>query len=132
MDASMAAAFLLREASGETFIGIVESVADGEVELLVPSIFPCEMLNILVMTERRNRISSDTARALTSEFNQLPITVDPPPHADVRHRIQELAMRHGLTAYDAAYLELAERIGAELITLDRDLLKLSDVFPWIT
>lgn len=128
----MAAALLLREASGEKFIGIVESVADGEVELVVPSIFTYEMLNILVMAERRNRISSDTAKALTNEWNQLPVTHDPLPHAEVRHRIHELAMRHGLTAYDAAYLELAERIGAALITLDKDLLKLSDVFPWIT
>lgn len=131
LDASLAAAFLLREPSGGKFDAPLQGVVDGEVELWVPSLFLFELLNILVMAERRGRIPGDTAKNLMREWENLPVTVDAPPGFLSRHRIRELANTHGLTAYDAAYVELAERLESDLLTLDGDLLRLATAMPWI-
>jgi len=56
-----------------------------------------------------------------SDLSDFPIHVDPETHRQAWGMTARLAERHGLTVYDAAYLELALRRGLPLATLDEDL-----------
>lgn len=82
---------------------------------LVPSLWWFEMRNIFVSNERRGRIGSEqTARALTL-LGGLPVQLDRTPDSTI---LMALARKHRLTAYDAAYLELATREAIPIATLD--------------
>lgn len=93
-----------------------------EWKAVVPSIWPLEIVNVLLVAERRKRLEpADSARFLTL-VSQLPIDV-----ADdrVERRMQELlalGRSHHLTSYDSAYLSLAMRQGIPIATLDNNLL----------
>ncbi len=73
-----------------------------------------EVRNVVLIGERRQRITSDHAEQFLALLSRLPIEIDRSPD---EKRILAIARRHGLTFYDAAYLELAQRIGP-LATLD--------------
>lgn len=82
---------------------------------VVPSLFWYELRNALLMAERRGRITPNASAAFLADVALLPITVDEHPREAV---VLHLARQHGLTVYDASYLELAMRTGAALATLD--------------
>ena len=87
-------------------------------EAVVPCLWWFEVRNILVVNERKRRIAeSDTANFLMN-LSRLRIRVDRDP---VEAAVLGLARRHRLSVYDAAYLELAQREGLPLATLDADL-----------
>ena len=89
-------------------------------EAVVPCLWWFEVRNILVVNERRRRIAeSDTAAFLLS-LSRLRIRVDRAPEEGA---VLRLARTHRLSVYDAAYLELAQREGLPLATLDADLKK---------
>ena len=70
------------------------------------------------MAERGDRIDADTVSVRLSRLGRLPIDTDFTPNLDAAF---ELARKHRLTFYDALYLELALRRGAQLATLDKAL-----------
>jgi predicted nucleic acid-binding protein len=72
---------------------------------------------------RRNRIDAEFRRAALAEMALPDITIDPHTDGHVWSDMLELAGRFRLTLYDAAYLELAQRRGLPLATLDADLRK---------
>jgi predicted nucleic acid-binding protein len=84
----------------------------------VPALFWHELANVMLVNERRGRITPELSRkAIQLVEKMLPSTdkiID-------TGAILALGRQHGLSAYDAAYLELAKRIGAPLATLDRKL-----------
>src|SRR5664280_964774 len=89
-------------------------------EAVVPCLWWFEVRNTLVVNERRRRIAeSDTAAFLLS-LSRLRIRIDRAPDEGV---VLRLARTHRLSVYDAAYLELAQREGLPLATLDADLKK---------
>jgi len=88
-------------------------------ECWVPAIWRLEFPNALLAAEREGRLKRDERLQVLDEASRLNLRVDPAVH-DLR-RISSLAEQHDLTTYDAAYLELAVRLGAPLVTLDRDL-----------
>lgn len=119
LDCSVIAAWLLpgerSDAIDEILTRVVEEGA------FVPDIWRIEVLNTLLVAERRGRIAaSDRARALAIT-GQLPIEIDSETTDRAWSDIASIAERHRLTAYDAAYLELAHRTGLPLATLDQDL-----------
>lgn len=83
--------------------------------------WPLEALNGLAMAERHRRIDSTRRRGLIEFLRDLPITIDPETVNQVWTGTSQLAEQHRLTLYDAAYLELALRLGLPLATLDQDL-----------
>jgi predicted nucleic acid-binding protein len=87
-------------------------------EAVVPSLWWFEVRNILVVNERRKRITESGTRSFLRGLNRIPIRVDRVP---VEAEVLRLARAHRLSVYDAAYLELASREGVPLATLDRDL-----------
>jgi predicted nucleic acid-binding protein len=88
---------------------------------VAPSFWPHEVLNALLVGEKRKRISRELVRNFLDDLATLPIVLDQFPASVVFDRIQHLSREHGLTAYDAAYLELALSSGLPLATLDEDL-----------
>jgi predicted nucleic acid-binding protein len=87
-------------------------------EGVVPSLWWFEVRNILIVSERRGRISESDTAAFLLHLSRLRIRVDPVPD---ERAILRLARAHRLSVYDAAYLELAQREGLPLATLDTDL-----------
>jgi len=86
-----------------------------------PSLWPLEVLNALVVAQRRGRITSKERHDRVALLHALPIILDTDT-ADQAWTITDLlAERHGLTLYDATYLELAQRLNLPLATLDAEL-----------
>jgi predicted nucleic acid-binding protein len=89
---------------------------------VAPFFWPHEVLNALLVGEKRKRISAPQIDAFLADLGTLPVELHYFPAADVFGRIQQLSREHELTAYDAAYLHLAEVNGLRLATLDEDLI----------
>ena len=86
-----------------------------------PSLWPLEVLNVLVMAQRRGRLSSAARQERIALLNALPVILDTETGEQAWTITNLLAEQHGLTLYDAAYLELAQRHSLPLATLDADL-----------
>lgn len=85
----------------------------------VPSVWRLEFPNALLVAEKRRRLTRNERLQVLDEAARLAIRVDTLVH-DIR-QISTLADRHGLSTYDASYLELAMRLHAPLVTLDKEL-----------
>ncbi|MGH7179923.1 MAG: type II toxin-antitoxin system VapC family toxin [Tepidisphaeraceae bacterium] len=87
----------------------------------VPAIWTLEIANLLLMAERRKRLSEADSARIFELLREMPIAIEAPPDIMAAQKIARLAKQLGLTAYDAAYLELAMRLRVPLATLDKDL-----------
>lgn len=85
---------------------------------LVPCIWSLEVANALLVAERRGRLSSAGVARAVELFQELPLYVYEVGAQVALGAVLALARSHGLTAYDAAYLELAMREGVPLATQD--------------
>ena len=88
---------------------------------IAPSFWPHEVLNALLVGEKRKRISSELVRTFLSDLATVPVALVHFPAEAVFDRVNSISRDHGLTAYDAAYLDLARTHGVPLATLDEDL-----------
>ncbi len=89
---------------------------------IVPSIWIIEIANVLVLGERRNRCTEAMIATWLNELSTFDIQIDYAPPATIWGEVLRLARKHKLTAYDAAYLELALRRNLPFATLDKQLL----------
>ena len=87
-------------------------------EAVVPSLWWFEIRNILVVNERRKRITELDTGVFLRDLARLRIRIDREPAEDV---VLRLARTHRLSVYDASYLELALREAIPLATLDAEL-----------
>jgi len=116
IDASITAAWCFDDEETQYALDVLRRAKD--INFFVPAIWPVEMVNVLLVNERRKRITaSDTARA-AALFNELAIQVDWPGAMQPFDATLLLAREHSLSSYDASYLELALRQGMPLATLD--------------
>jgi predicted nucleic acid-binding protein len=90
-------------------------VAAGPV--FVPPIWPSEVANAFRSAVRRGRVTDAEVIGMCTHIEVLDVAVVPADEPSVR-RAYLAAMSHGLTAYDASYIELALQRGALLATLD--------------
>ena len=93
----------------------------AEEEAIVPSHWPAEILNSLVQAKKRGRVPEEKIHGFLRDLSSFPILIDNERSLTVLERVRSLAETHRLTAYDAAYLELAQQISVPLATLDQDL-----------
>jgi predicted nucleic acid-binding protein len=77
--------------------------------------------NVLALAERRRRITPAESTELIALLETLEIVVDEETPARAFTRVLDLARQERLTAYDAAYLELAMRLGVPLASKDAGL-----------
>jgi predicted nucleic acid-binding protein len=119
LDSSVALAwFLPGEQTAKT-----EALLDQATEAgaLAPGLWPLEVANIILVAERKSRITqAQRVRALTA-LAKLPIRIDTDAAGRAWNSTFDLALAHGLTVYDAGYLDLSLRSGLPLATLDRPL-----------
>lgn len=87
----------------------------------VPAIWHLEIANVLAMSERRRRITPASSTEFIALLETLAIDVDEETPSRALGRVLDLARAAQLTAYDAAYLELAMRLGLPLASKDNDL-----------
>jgi predicted nucleic acid-binding protein len=84
-------------------------------------LWPFEVANALAIAERRKRITREGIEAFLETLRRLPIQIERREAVWLLPAMLRLAREHRLTAYDAAYLELARREDLNLATLDHDL-----------
>lgn len=93
-----------------------------EAVAVVPSIWPLEVVNVLLVAERQKRLGeSDSIRFITL-LSQLPIVVEQ-ERPEMMKELLALARANNLSSYDASYLDLAMRRGFPIATLDNKLIE---------
>lgn len=95
---------------------VVEAVAHAGAT--VPALFWFEIRNVLVVNERRGRLTPTQTGQFLSYLEVLPLEV---ASSIPGSAVVVLAREHRLSVYDAAYLDLAHRLQAPLATLDKEL-----------
>ena len=88
---------------------------------MVPSIWPYEVVNVLLVAERQKRLKQAESVQFVTLLSQLSILVDEDSPEKSMKDVLALGRETGLSSYDAAYLELAMRNGFALATLDKKL-----------
>jgi predicted nucleic acid-binding protein len=87
----------------------------------VPALWTWEVSNVLLVAQRRKRITRAQAVGFLNTLKILPIHIDEKASHVAGETVYELALEQGLSAYDAAYLEIALRRQLPLATLDKKL-----------
>ena len=81
-----------------------------------------EVGNVLLVAERKKRLSEADSMRFVTLLSELPIIVEQEPPERLIHEILTLAREHKLSSYDASYLDLAMRKGLSLATIDKNLI----------
>lgn len=119
VDASIALSWCFTDETTPNTVSLLERL---ETEIaIVPSIWPLEIGNILLAAQRRKRISYADMIQFLEMLDQINIKIDDETSNKSFHEILSLAYNEKLTTYDAAYLELAMRLGLPLATKDKEL-----------
>lgn len=122
LDASMALAwFFERKNKKEIESADRALLAMKDADALVPALWHTEIMNALLVGERREMITEAQIIDYLNRLSLLPITTDSTTIVSRRDSIMALAREHELTAYDATYLDLALRNNAALATFDNKL-----------
>lgn len=119
LDASVTMSWAFETQATPFTMRVLESLKTAHA--VAPAVWPFEMANALVDAERRGRINAAQQAEFLERLRLLPIVIEHRPAVWLGQQILPLARAHRLTAYDAAYLELAIREGLPLATLDGDL-----------
>ena len=88
----------------------------------VPAIWPLEVSNVLLVAERRKRLSQADSSRFISLLLELPIIVEPESPERMLSEILALAREYKLSSYDASYLDLAMRKGLPIATTDKNII----------
>ena len=121
LDCSITMAWCFEDESNDYTDAILENLKN--VTAVVPTIWPLEVANVLLLAKKNKRITEVQAASFIDALFPLPIIIDQSTTSRAMHTIFVLADRSGLTIYDAAYLELAIREEVPLATLDKGLIK---------
>jgi predicted nucleic acid-binding protein len=121
LDASATIPVLIEEDRSDAARAILTRiVSEGAV---VPALWPLEVGNILLVAERRRLLSATERRGHLEDLFRLPIAIDQETAGRAWRETMVLAERHGLSLYDATYLELSLRRGLPLATYDTALIR---------
>lgn len=116
VDASIVAAWLLPDESNE--LAERARLAMTSEDALAPDLLLHEIRNILIVSERRNRVTADSATRLLAGLRRVPLIL---VEMKDDRGILQLAREHRLSGYDATYLALAVAHNTALVILDRKL-----------
>lgn len=121
-DASVTLSWCFEDEATAWTDGLLDRLRNGD-GIIVPAHWPTEVSNGLLMAVRRKRIPAGRPALFWDELAILPFVVELPLSPDQAKAVIALSEKHGLTVYDAGYLELAKRKGLPLATLDSALKK---------
>ena len=122
LDASIVLTWCFPDENATTAQHVAGMFSQGDTAV-APSFWAHEVLNALLVGEKRRRISKELLRSFLKDLVELPIVLEQLPSRVVFDRIERLSRDHSLTAYDAAYLDLALNSGLPMATLDDNLVK---------
>ena len=98
---------------------VLEALKEGSA--VVPGVWWLEVSNVIVRAEAQQLLPETQSRKVLDTLRKIPITVDSSPVEQLWEQTLHLARKFHVSAYDAAYLELAIRQNIVLATLDADL-----------
>jgi predicted nucleic acid-binding protein len=119
LDCSTAMAWCFEDEAGEYADRILDRL--NRSPAVVPAIWMLEVANVLLTAQRKRRITVAASARFLDLLRSLPIRTDEKTSRRAWTDILPLAARLSLSAYDAAYVELAIRLDVPLATLDRHL-----------
>lgn len=119
LDSSAALAWAIPDERDGAAEALLRDVGPGEA--LVPGLWHLEVGNVLLKDERRGRITRNEVERALKGFTALRVSVDDATWRRAWPVSLDLARQHGLSVYDASYLELALRSGLPLATRDGQL-----------
>jgi predicted nucleic acid-binding protein len=94
-----------------------------EARAVVPSIWPLEVVNVLLVAERRKRLSEADSTRFITLLTQLPIIVEQERPENMMKELLTFARANNLSSYDASYLDLAMKRGYPIATSDNKLIQ---------
>lgn len=122
VDASFLLAVLLPdERPQKKFKKFLDQYANGKIELLAPNLIKYEVTNGIKSAVIRKRIPKKVGKELAEILNEFEIKTFTPNY----NQVFKLALKHEISAYDAAYLSLAKNKSVELLSLDEKLTSLT-------
>jgi predicted nucleic acid-binding protein len=116
LDASIALAWCFADEATPATDALLDRLADEEAA--APALWRLEVANALSMAERRGRLSVAGLTRSASLLQRLAVAIDPEGSDRAFRELLDLARSERLTVYDAAYLELALRLGLPLASKD--------------
>jgi len=119
LDTSVIVSWCLKDEKDDYSDHILDHLSTSSA--VVPVLTPFEIANVLLVAERRRRLTEADTNRFISLLDSLPIRLDQELPNKIRARLLEIGRTHRLSAYDSAYLELAMRKGLHLATRDRAL-----------
>lgn len=119
LDSSVALAWLLPDENNDAADVLADRLENEAA--VVPAIWRLEVGNALLMARRRERLTDKDVERLLAVLIDLPVEQEPAPDDAALAKLMRIAREHGLTSYDAAYVEVAHRRGIPLATLDQKL-----------
>ena len=119
LDNSVVMAWCFEDESNQYADQVLDSLQ--HVRAIVPSIWPLEVGNVLVVAERKGRLKRADCLRFLDLLSRLPIDIEQEGPDRLMREVYLLARDTGLSTYDASYLDLAMRKGLPLATLDKAL-----------
>jgi predicted nucleic acid-binding protein len=119
LDSSVALAWVYADETTDAVLQLFDTIRRHGA--WVPGLWRWEIANVLQLNVRRGRHSVNFRDGALADLALLPVKVDAEADRQAWSSALHLAEGHGLTVYDAAYLEIASRRKVALATLDREL-----------
>jgi predicted nucleic acid-binding protein len=119
LDASVTLSWCFPDEQTSSALGVLDMLKARD-QALVPAFWCSEVLNSLLVGEKKVRISADKTRAFLEDLRALRPTLDNASLERVFQDTQALCRQYGLASYDALYVELAMRSVSPLATLDKN------------
>jgi|TARA_B110000908_G_C10040656_1_gene351643 predicted nucleic acid-binding protein len=94
-------------------------------DCIVPSIWSYEVSNVLLSCKKRNRADEKQINKIANLIYKLPLETENNNFKFIQNNVFNIASSHGLSIYDASYLELAVRFNCSLATLDKKLIDIA-------
>lgn len=116
LDCSVTMAWCFEDEAADYADAVLTRLAVAEA--LVPAIWPLEVANVLLVAERRDRLTQADAARFVRLLRTLPISIDTGTSERALDTILDVGREYRLSSYDASYLELAMREGLPLSTQD--------------
>jgi predicted nucleic acid-binding protein len=122
LDNSVSAAWCFSDESNSYTEGVFQSVANAG-GAVAPALWPIELANVLVVAERRKRITAEQREAFLKDLSNLDIEIQALTIDQIFHQGIGLATTYRLSVYDAVYLDMALRQQLPLATQDAELIR---------
>ena len=116
IDSEVAAAWLLAHPQSAAAEGVLVSALAGDVDLVVPYPWSAEVLDAVLAALRQGRLNDEQASEALRLVESVPRRALDHDSASARDRTWRLANRFGLSAAEATYLEVADRLQCPLLS----------------